>query len=130
MAKKIMIIEDEPDIREYLLAVLEDNGYRGLGLSQERSAAKAATNHSPDLILIDIMMPKRSGISIFMELRRSAELRHIPIAFMSGISNGADFLAEEIGKVADHDTIAPPEGFIEKPIRREGLIGFLDKLFQ
>lgn len=130
MAKKIMIIEDEPDIREYLLAVLSDNGYRGLGLSQGRSATKAARNHSPDLILIDIMMPRRSGISIFMELRRNAELRHIPVAFMSGISNGADFLAEEIGKAADHAPLRPPEGFIEKPIRREGLIGFLDKLFQ
>ena len=76
------------------------------------------------------MMPERSGISIFMELRTDPALRHIPVAFMSGIPEGADFLAGKLRKLSQGLPVAPPEGFIEKPIRRERLIAFLENLLQ
>ena len=129
MSRKIMIIEDEPDIREYLVAVLEDNGYHPIGLSEADSAADAARRLAPDLILIDIMMPVRSGISIYLELRLAPDLARIPIALMSGIEGGSDLLAEGLRHRAGRETVAPPDGFIEKPIRRDALLALVRELF-
>lgn len=127
MPKRIMIIDDEPDIRTYLMTALEDRGYETCTMEENEPIQKAVLANKPDLIVLDIMMPRRSGISIYKELRGKEEFKNIPIALISGISPVKDFM-DELNEMIDNDTILPPDGFIEKPVKLPAFIELVEKL--
>ena len=95
MSKKIMIIDDESDIRIYLMTALEDNGYETCTIEEDEPFHKAVLAKDPDLIILDIMMPQRSGISMYKELQTTAAFRNIPIALISGMSEAAFVLLSQ-----------------------------------
>jgi len=61
----IMIIDDEQDIRAYLMAAVEDNGYETCTVEDNEEISNCIRENKPDLIVLDIMMPTRSGVSIY-----------------------------------------------------------------
>ncbi len=130
MPKNIMIIDDEEDIRTYLMAVLEDNGFQTCTPAQEENVMHALQREQPDLVLLDIMMPRRSGISIFRDLRNTAQIEHVPVALISGIEKATGFFNGEIGALPDGTDLRPPDGFIEKPIRIEQLLEVVEKILE
>jgi DNA-binding response OmpR family regulator len=124
----IMIIEDEPDIRVYLSTALEDNGYNVVTADEGESVIRIVDEKKPDLIILDIMMPKRSGISIYRELRKSHKANDIPIILMSGMLPAKDFMTTGFKKLIHDETIPIPDGFIEKPIRLDELFRVIENL--
>ena len=130
MPKNIMIIDDEEDIRTYLEAVLEDSGFDTCTADEEENIIEALKHHQPDLVLLDIMMPRRSGISIFRDLRTSAEFSETPVALISGIEKVNAFFHGDFQIMLDGRQLAPPNGFIEKPIRIEQLIEVIEQIFE
>jgi len=125
-----MIIDDEPDIRIYLMAALEDNGYETCTIEKDEPFHKAVLAKEPDLIILDIMMPRRSGISMYKELRTTAAFRNIPIALISGMSEAKDFMEEGFEKLIDDNTIPPPDGFVEKPVKLPALMELVEQLLE
>ena len=130
MTKKIMIIDDEPDIRIYLMTILEDEGYQTCTVEENDRIAEEVLKQRPDLIILDIMMPKRSGISIYKELRTLKELAGIPVALISGMVPEKDFIEKEFRKLVNDYDILPPDGYIEKPVQVEALIDMSKKLIK
>ena len=117
LAPKIMILDDEPDIQAYLMVVLQDNGYQAFCVNENDSIINAVIDGKPDLIILDIMMPKRSGISIYKELRSSKTSEKIPVIIFSGITLETGALDEEL-RINIHEAFTtPPDGFIEKPLK-------------
>ena len=129
MAKKIMVIDDEPDIRIYLMTALEDSGYETCTIEENDPIQRAVQSNKPDLIVLDIMMPRRSGISIYNELRSTETLKNIPVALISGMSPANNFM-EEIKKNNNNYTIAPPDGFIEKPVKLPDFMKLVGQLLE
>ena len=130
MPKNIMIIDDEEDIRTYLSAVLEDSGFLTCAVDEGENIIAALERHQPDLVLLDIMMPRRSGISIYHDLRTTAGISHIPVALISGIEKAFGLFDDELKTLQDGRAIRPPDGFIEKPIRIEQLIEVIDNILE
>ncbi len=130
MPKTIMIIDDEEDIRTYLEAVLEDSGFRTCTADEEENIMAALKRHQPDLVLLDVMMPRRSGLSIFRDLRTSAEFSAIPVALISGVQRAAAFFRDDLQIMLDGRQLEPPNGFIEKPIRIEQLIEVIEQILE
>ena len=126
--RKIMIIDDEPDIRLYLAAAIEDSGFEPIIPDADQSAMQLIADTRPDLVVMDIMMPGRSGISIYKEIRTSPALRHIPIILISGMAGASEFMEKGFREMAGDSRIPPPEGFIEKPINIELLIQHITRL--
>ncbi len=115
MKKRIMVIDDEPDIRLYLGAAVEDAGYESVAyeggpILQEVEARR------PDLIVLDIMMPGRSGMSMYRALRTSPEFKKIPVVVVTGMSNEKEFSADMFRRLVPDPSIQPPEAFLEKPV--------------
>lgn len=122
MHASVMIIDDEPDIRLYLMTALEDHGFKALTVAENEAMIPALIKNRPDFILLDIMMPKRSGISIYREIRRHPELNRIPVALMSGIEMTSELDdSRNSGDLKDNRSL-PSALFIEKPIRILDLI--------
>ena len=124
---KIMIIDDEPDIREYLMAVLEDSGYETCSMEENTQVGEAVGSCMPDLIILDIMMPSRSGMSIYRELRSTPEFEDIPVTIISGMLPETDFKMAFKELVGGED-VPFPEGFMEKPIQLKELMAIVERL--
>lgn len=114
---KVLVIDDEPDIRKYLTTLLEDEGYEAFSMDENDDFNDIITTLKPNLILLDIMMPKRSGISVYKELRSKNEFKDIPIVIITGMTPAKDFKEEGFKKIVNDDSIRLPDGFIEKPIQ-------------
>lgn len=114
MAYKILVIDDEPDVVRYLTSVLEDNGYEVISATDSVTGLKMAEDESPDLICLDIMMPKKSGMAIYRSIKAGTETGKIPVIILTGIEKGDSF---DFHTWVGDDQIPPPELFLEKPIQ-------------
>ena len=128
MPKKIMVIDDEPDIQLYLTAVLEDHGYKTCIKEENETIRQAVGSCDPDLIILDIMMPKRSGLSIYKELKTAKGYKEIPIVLISGLLADNGFTEAGFNELIKNNAIPTPEGFIEKPIKVSTLMDCVKKI--
>jgi len=107
--KKILIIEDEPNIRELVLYNLRSNGYEGIGAEDGNAGMEKIESENPDLVLLDLMLPGKNGMEICRELRSKGDKR--PIIMLTAKSDETDrVLGLEFG--AD-DYISKPFGIRE-----------------
>ncbi|MCJ7604160.1 MAG: response regulator [Desulfobulbaceae bacterium] len=139
MPKKILIVDDEPDIRTFISAVLEEHGYASITANNGVEGLELLRKETPDLVLLDLMMPKKSGISMFQELRKDPNFSNIPVVVQTGVSEvtGVDFrnfmykqpLRDE-KKFVESTGLTKytiPDGYIAKPIDPDELIKAVKK---
>src|SRR3954469_5364447 len=98
--KKILVIEDEPEMRRNITALLRYHDYEPLAAENGRVGIEAARRHKPDLILCDVMMPELDGYGVLQALQTDATLARTPFIFLtakgekddlrSGMDLGAD----------------------------------------
>jgi len=101
MAKKILFIEDEPAMQEMLGGFLKKSGFRVVMASDGLSGLEAARSEKPDLILLDLILPKKDGFSVLGELKRDRELSAIPVIVLTNLESAEDVdRALEAGAVA------------------------------
>lgn len=122
MAKKILIVDDEPDVVGYLEMILQDNGYETLAAANGNEALKLLREQKPDLVTLDISMPEASGTRFYVELKKDPELSSTPVFIVTAVTGfGGDKYGYE--KFISHRRLVPPpEGFFPKPIDREEFI--------
>ena len=87
MAKKILVVDDEKKIVDILKAYLERDGYRVIAAYDGRSALELARNNSPDLIILDLMLPEVSGWDVCRELRKETD---VPIIMLTARDDTTD----------------------------------------
>jgi len=138
MAKKILVIDDEPDALTFIETVLLDNGFEPLTTTSAVESLNIAKQKHPDLILLDLIMPDKSGITVFQELKTEPVLKDIPVIVVSGVSQvtGADFrdfsfkLPDPKGQSNGEVTYVRPEGFVEKPIDPSELLRVIEEVLR
>ncbi|HEY8920661.1 MAG TPA: response regulator [Chitinophaga sp.] len=89
--QKILIIEDNPEIRENTQEILELAGYKVFSAENGKDGVEAALQHIPDLILCDITMPLLDGYGVLHMLRRNDQLQDIPFIFLTAKTERSDF---------------------------------------
>ncbi len=84
MKKKILIIDDDEIFLEELKEIIESNGFIAVGVKDSLLAREVVKKENPDLILLDLKMPGKSGFQVADELKHATELSRRPIIAMSG----------------------------------------------
>jgi len=112
-AKKVLIAEDDDDIREIVQFNLELNGYEVYTAKGGNEALEVARKERPDLIILDIMMPDKTGIEVCRILRTDASFNDVYILFLTALS-------DETTHVRGLETGA--DDYITKPISPKILI--------
>lgn len=98
MAKKILIVDDEQDIVETLQFVLETDGYECITAFDGESALNLAKTEKPDLMILDVMLPKINGYKICRLLKFDSKYKDIPILMVTARSQDEDkVIGEETG---------------------------------
>ena len=111
--KKILLVDDEVDILEFISYNLEKEGYKVYTAQNGKDAIRIAEKKEPDLIILDVMMPEMDGIVTCEELRKIPKLKNTVIAFLTARS-------EDYSQIAGFE--AGADDYITKPIRPKVLI--------
>lgn len=125
--KKILIIDDEPDVIMFLTAVLEEYNYNVFSVSDIKKAMKSTEEIHPHLICLDIMMPGETGITFYMKLRSENSLSDIPVIIISGAVESGKF---DFHSYVEDKSIPGPEGFLEKPIKVDEFVHVVKSLIK
>jgi CheY-like chemotaxis protein len=118
--KKILVIDDEPDVVQYLSIFLEDEGFNVITAQDGLDGIDMAEKERPDLITLDITMPGMSGIEVLTKLRRDSKLASIPVIVITGVAN--------FQNLTTFRGVRPPEAFMQKPMNLELLMKNVVKL--
>lgn len=124
MSKKVLVVDDDENTVKFMSVALSVNGYEPVAAYDGEEGLQKAEETNPDLILLDVMMPKRTGFVLFKQLRRSEKFKDIPVMMLTGV---ADVLEEDESQ-AEGDTFERPYDSLReslkkaiKKMREEGL---------
>jgi CheY-like chemotaxis protein len=128
MAKKVLNVEDDPDIRMFVTTVLEENGYIPIMAKDGEEGTKKVKEEKPDLIILDILMPKESGIKMYHTLKKDPSLKDIPVVMLSGVSKRTFLRSQAALTEFGDETVPEPEEYLEKPVEAEDLAEIIKKI--
>ncbi|MEZ5360668.1 MAG: response regulator [Candidatus Zixiibacteriota bacterium] len=114
MPKKILIIDDELDIRNYLETLFKSEGYETVTAVDGVEGLKKLEAESPDLITLDLQMPNNTGTDFYRKMHRNETLGKIPVIIISGVPGR-------------HLAVRQPVAVFDKPIDREELMAAVKK---
>ncbi len=121
MAKKILIVDDEAHIVEMVKMRLEATGYETLEAFDGQEALKMAREGNPDLIILDLMLPKLDGYKVCRMLKFDEKYKHIPIIMFTARAQDSDVkLGKETGA----------EAYVTKPFDPKVLLGKIEELLK
>jgi len=109
MSKKILIIDDEPDVLEFLVQLFQDEGYEIATAADGLEGMEKLAESKPDLITLDLQMPKDTGTSFYRKMHHDSRFKDIPVIVISGIAGR-------------HLAIKKPVAVFDKPIDKEDLL--------
>jgi len=123
MSKRILIVDDDPEIVLFLTTLLTDHGYTTDEAPNGEVALEKISAEPPALILLDLMMPKKSGIALLSDLQKDEKWKDIPIIMVTGVSTETGIDLESFLKRSGQEAVLPaPAGYIEKPVEPEKLL--------
>ncbi len=125
-SRTALIIDDDPDVTTYHGTLLEDHGWKVLISNSPNDGIAMAKAEKPDVILLDVMMPERGGLSTLIALRKDKNLSSVKVVLITGIQEtlkGANF-----ENFLDRFKHYNPDGYIEKPVDPDNLLKTLDDL--
>ena len=120
MPRRIMIIDDEEDMRVYMQTLFRKAGYETDTAVNGEDALRRIDEIKPDLITLDILMPQKSGLKFFQALRERHDTKDLPVIVVSGISGHSEFFARE--------SLGGPTIFVEKPIEPDSILSQVREL--
>lgn len=111
----VLVVDDEVDIATYLSSVLEDAGLNVKVANDGEQALSMIRERPPDLISLDLVMPRRSGIRLLAELRRDQQLSRIPVIIVTAHARDPK-VRNDLDEVLAESTMTGPSLYLEKPV--------------
>ena len=124
MGKKILVVDDEPDVVKYLCSFLEDNGFTTIQAKDGKEGIDLAIKELPDLISLDITMPNETGTRMLKKLKENPTTSTIPVVIVTGV----DPLYEDF--ITNRKQVNAPLAFFEKPIDKDKYLNEICKILK
>ena len=121
MSKKVLVVDDDPDVRLFSVTVLEENGYTPLEAEDGESGLKMIKEEKPDLVILDVLMPRQSGVRLYRELKTDKTLKNVKVIILSGIAKKTFLRSQKALTEFGGAEIPEPEIYLEKPVEPEEL---------
>lgn len=121
MGKKVLVVDDDPDVRLFSITVLEENGYTPLEATNGEEGMQLIRKENPDLVILDILMPRESGIRLYRQMKTDKKLDKIPIIILSGITRRSFLRSQKALTEFGGEEVPEPQTYLEKPVEPEEL---------
>lgn len=128
MSKKVLIVDDDPDVRLFNATVVEESGYTPIEAANGEEGLKIVKKDRPDLVILDVLMPKQSGIRFYRELKTDKALIGIPVIMLSGVAKRTFLRSQKALTEFGDKPVPEPENYLEKPVEPEELAREIQKL--
>ena len=128
MKKKVLTVDDEYQMRDFISTLLEENDYIPLQAKNGEEAMTIIKKEKPDLIILDVLMPEKGGIKFYRELKTSDDLKGIPVIICSGIARRTFIRSKDGHGRLGGEGLPQPEAYIEKPVKPATLAKALKEL--
>jgi CheY-like chemotaxis protein len=116
-SKTVLVVDDEEDVRRFLSAALIEAGFNVVTASDGFEALEQVKKAAPDLISLDLVMPKRSGVKFYRDMIKNKQWAKIPIIIVTGHAR------DDLGKADLKElTMSGPGIYLEKPVKPENYI--------
>jgi CheY-like chemotaxis protein len=120
--KKVLVMDDEADMRTFVSTVLKISGYVSLAAEDGEKGLELARLEEPDLVILDVMMPGiEDGIRCYHAFKAGKDTRQIPIIMLSAIARKTFFHAISRLHLPDGASLSEPDAYMEKPPDADGL---------
>lgn len=137
MSKSVLVVDDEPEIRELLRVSLEAEGYEILEAGDGLEAIRMVRHARPDLIILDIMMPYMDGLEVLRRLEADSDTAGLPVVFLSVCTSDLDIMqgleqgaVEYITKPFDPFEVAHMVRMMLEELDREGRQRYRQQLIE
>ena len=128
MSKKVLIVDDDPDVRLFNATVVEESGFTPIEAANGEEGLKIVKKDRPDLVILDVLMPKQSGIRLYRELKTDKALIGIPVIMLSGVAKRTFLRSQKALTEFGDKPVPEPENYLEKPVEPEELSREIKKL--
>ncbi|MGO9022089.1 MAG: response regulator [Syntrophobacteraceae bacterium] len=128
MPKRILVVDDEQDVRVFMTTLLETSGFKPMAATNGQEGLEMARRQKPALIIMDIMMPKESGIFMYREVKKDPQLSGIPVIMVSALSKKTFFHSLKVVDEYEGVNMPEPAAYIEKPPEADELLDVIRKV--
>lgn len=127
--KTVLVVDDEPDVRNFLAACLEDAGFNVKTAVDGVDALEKVKAHVPDLMTLDMVMPRKSGIQLMRNLREEEQWASIPVIVITAHAHD-EFGSEDIKEFSAFAIRHRPRYTLEKPVTPEKLVKAVGEILE
>ena len=128
MSKKVLVVDDDPDVRLFNVTVVEENGYMPIEARDGEEGLKLVKSERPDLVILDVLMPRQSGIRLYRELKTDSSLKNIHVILLSGIAKKTFLRSQKALTEFGGESVPEPEIYLEKPVEPDELADVIKKV--
>ena len=128
MSKKVLVVDDDPDVRLFSVTVLEENGYTPLEAEDGEAGLKMIKEQKPALVILDVLMPRQSGVRLYRELKTAKALKDVKVIILSGIAKKTFLRSQKALTEFGGSEIPEPEIYLEKPVEPDELADVIKKV--
>lgn len=127
MSKKVLVVDDDPDVRSFVMTVLDENRYVPLVAKDGVEAFEMIEKDPPDLVILDVLMPRGSGIRLYHKLKTTEQYKRIPIIMFTGITLNSFLKSQKVLDEFKGEEVPEPDIYLEKPVDPEELAAAVKK---
>ena len=127
MSKKVLVVDDDQDVRSFVVTVLEENQYIPLVAQDGVEGLEMIEKEHPDLVILDVLMPRGSGIRLYHKLKTDETLEKIPVIMFTGIALRSFLKSQKVLDEFEGGEVPEPDIYLEKPVEPEELLAAIKK---
>lgn len=125
--KTILVVDDEPDVLNYFSRILQDGGFNVITAENGFDALEKLKETKPDFISLDLVMPKKSGIRFYYELRKNRDWSRIPVMIVTAHAKD-EFGKTDFTDMMEGKIVSGPETYLEKPVKPEKYVNTIRRI--
>ena len=113
---KVLVVEDDPDQAALLASMLRDGGFCVWTVMDGEHALREVRNRRPDVVTLDLQMPRKSGLLFYRQLKSDPEFRDVPVVVVSGIIQADRDTENFVQAFLEAEHVPAPNAYLEKPV--------------
>jgi two-component system phosphate regulon response regulator PhoB len=120
--QRILVVDDEPDFVAYIETVLREDGFTVSTAFDGEEALLRVRETPPDLVTLDIQMPRKTGVLFYRQMKSNEKLRSIPVIVVTGLRRMSEYAGPFVERFFEVDGLPLPEAYLDKPVDKDQLL--------
>jgi CheY-like chemotaxis protein len=119
---QVLVVEDEPDFAALMKSMLENGGYAVKTAYNGNEAMEQVRRERPDVITLDVQMPRKTGLTFYREIKSDETFQDIPVIVVTGLTRDDSDMATLIHSFLETEKVPHPQAYLEKPVDEASLL--------